>query len=553
MFNSLLVNLRHKTIWCIIDMGFIGNIFPWPRSCNHIWWQGTLWLGAEFHCLPLQGKRGHIGKGQLPRSQADRAGYENPGEDCGRPHQTVGVNWRFPGWLRPRQRHYRRNLCCQAAAKEVSSCQQETLHGFRRPGEGVWSSTSEGHLVGAEKTWCGGVDCATGAGDVCKCRRRVREGYSEEFEMKVGVHQGSVLSPLLFIIVLEALSREFRSGVPWEDLYADDLVIIAESLEECVRRLLTWKEAMEKKGLRVNAGKTKIMICGTGLDLLQSSGEFPCAVCHTGVGSNSIFCNGYKHWVHKKCSELKRLKKDPDYRCTRCQGTTRPLDGRPQKEVQVGPDEPKVVASFCYLGDMLSAAGGCELSTTTCVKTVWKKFKDLLPVLSSRHLSFKTRGHVYSSCVRSAMLHASKTWPLTKPNLQRLQRNDRAMIRQICNVRPQDIVTTRSNELLVRLGIEDLDLILKERKLWWYGHVERSNGAIKTAFDIQVDGRCGPGKPKMTWKQLTERDCREWKLSAINPHEGVVGWCEGAVYLTSLGRPADIGLQLGKTCYPCSR
>ena len=38
------------------------------------------------------------------------------------------------------------------AAREVSSCQQETLHGFRRPGEGVWSSTSEGHLVGAEKT-----------------------------------------------------------------------------------------------------------------------------------------------------------------------------------------------------------------------------------------------------------------------------------------------------------------------------------------------------------------------------------------------------------------
>ena len=129
---------------------------------------------------------------------------------------------------------------------------------------------------------------------------------------------------------------------------------------------------MEKKGLRVNAGKTKIMICGTGLDLLQSSGEFPCAVCPTGVGSNSIFCNGCKHWVHKKCSGLKRLKKDPDYRCTRCQGTARPLDGRPQKEVQVGPDKLEVVASFCYLGDMLSAAGGCELSTTTRVKTAWR-------------------------------------------------------------------------------------------------------------------------------------------------------------------------------------
>ena len=49
--------------------------------------------------------------------------------------------------------------------------------------------------------------------------------------------------------------------------------------------------------------------------------------------------------------------------------------------------------------------------------------------------------------------------------------------------------------------------------------MEHSSGAIKTAFDIQVDGKRGPGRPKMTWKPLTERDCREWKLSAINPHD----------------------------------
>ena len=117
------------------------------------------------------------------------------------------------------------------------------------------------------------------------------------------------------------------------------------------------------------------------------------------------------------------------------------------------------------------------------------------------------------------MLHASETWPLTKPSLQRLQRNDRAMIRQICNVKPQITATIRSPELLARLGTEDLDLILKERRLRWYGHVERSNGAVKTAFNIQIDGKHWPGRPKITWKQLTERDCREWKLSAIDPHD----------------------------------
>ena len=166
-----------------------------------------------------------------------------------------------------------------------------------------------------------------------------------------------------------------------------------------------------------------------------------------------------------------------------------------------------------YLGDMLSAAGGCELSTTTRVKTAWKKFKELKPVLSSRHLSFKTCGRVYSTCVRSAMLHASETWPVRKPCLQHLQRNDRAMIRQICNVKPQDTATIRSIKLLARLGIEDLDLILKERRLRWYGHVEHSNGAVKTAFDIQVNGKRGPGR------KMTERDRREWKLSAIDPHD----------------------------------
>ena len=145
---------------------------------------------------------------------------------------------------------------------------------------------------------------------------------------------------------------------------------------------------------------------------------------------------------------------------------------------------------------MLSAAGGCELSTTTRVKTAWKKFKELKPVLSSHHLSFKTQGRVYSMCVRSAMLHASETWPVTKPCLQPLQRNDRAMIRQICNVKPQDTATIRSFELLARLGIEDLDLILKERRLRWYGHVERSNGAVKTALTYRLMENVGLGGPR---------------------------------------------------------
>ena len=61
------------------------------------------------------------------------------------------------------------------------------------------------------------------------------------------------------------------------------------------------------------------------------------------------------------------------------------------------------------------------------------------------------------------MLHASETWSLTKPDLHHLQRNDRAMISQICNVKPEDVATIRPNKLLAQLEIDYLEVVLKEK------------------------------------------------------------------------------------------
>ena len=112
-------------------------------------------------------------------------------------------------------------------------------------------------LRSTEKNECTRAVVESHQSHMQSCKNSCNE-VGEEFEVKVGVHQGSVLSPLLFTIVLEALSKAFRGGLPREILYADDLVLIAQSDEDMIKKIQKWKNGFESKGLRVNVIKNKI-------------------------------------------------------------------------------------------------------------------------------------------------------------------------------------------------------------------------------------------------------------------------------------------------------
>ena len=115
-----------------------------------------------------------------------------------------------------------------------------------------------------------------------------------------------MFSPLLFITVMEVISREIRGGLPWELLYADDLVLMAESEDELRQKLLTWKSALEAMGLKVNVSKTKVMFGGKCNKASVGHVKYPCGVCSKGFGSNSILCTACGKWIHKRCSGIKR-------------------------------------------------------------------------------------------------------------------------------------------------------------------------------------------------------------------------------------------------------
>ena len=75
------------------------------------------------------------------------------------------------------------------------------------------------------------------------------------------------------------------------------------------------------------------------------------------------------------------------------------------------------------------------------------------------------------------------------------------MVRQICNIKPEEVVTERPRELLAKLDLNDLDLILTETRLILFGHNDGLSVTLRTACDMRVDGKRGPGRPKITWKE----------------------------------------------------
>ena len=150
----------------------------------------------------------------------------------------------------------------------------------------------------------------------------------------------------------------FTKALAWPSI-----VIITESREKLPEKLIIWKTNTEGKGLRVNMGKTKVLISGLGHNVLQKSDRDLCDVCLNDVGTNPIFCDDCYSWVHKRCSGISgHLKPGPSFGCKWCTGQVRPVDGKPMTEVTVGRENPDVVPSFCYLRDCLSSCGGCELA-----------------------------------------------------------------------------------------------------------------------------------------------------------------------------------------------
>ena len=91
-------------------------------------------------------------------------------------------------------------------------------------------------------------------------------GTTEGFKVKVGLHQGSALTPFLFAVIMDRLTDEVRREPLWTMLFADDIVICKESREEVEQRLECWRFALERRGMKVSRSKTEYLCINGGND-----------------------------------------------------------------------------------------------------------------------------------------------------------------------------------------------------------------------------------------------------------------------------------------------
>jgi len=102
----------------------------------------------------------------------------------------------------------------------------------------------------------------------------------------------------------------------------------------------------------------------------------------------------------------------------------------------------------------------------------------------------------------------SETWPVRKEIQVALQKAEMRMVRWMCGVKLQDRVP--SKELRGTLGLDDIISVLQQNRLLWYGHVLRKedNDWVKECMQYEVEGARTRGRPKKTWREIVEKDCK---------------------------------------------
>ena len=283
---------------------------------------------------------------------------------------------------------------------------------------------------------------------------------SEEFQVTTGVRQGCLLSPLLFLVVLDWVTKtayaRSRKGIQWtltqklEDLeFADDLALLSHRLQDMQEKVDALSEVAKRVGLKISQEKTKV---------LRTNNKQEAPITIGGVATENV------------------------------------------KE-------------FAYLGSIISQTGGTDEDITARIKKARQAFAILRPVWKSTAISIHTKIRIFSSNVKSVLMYGSETWRFTNSSSHKIQTFVNKCLRQILNVKWFDKVP--NTDLWTRANQDPMAVQISKRKWRWVGHTLRKKPAniTRQALMWNPQGKRKRGRPKQTWRRSAETELKNIGMS----------------------------------------
>ena len=281
-----------------------------------------------------------------------------------------------------------------------------------------------------------------------RCAVRVTEG----FEVKVGLHQGSALSPCLFAMMMDRMTDEIREEAPWTMMFADDIVICSESKERVEEKLESWRYALERRGMKVNRRKTEYMCVNERQD--NSSG-------------------------------------------------TVKMQGEVVAKVE----------DFKYLGSTVQSNGECGREVKKRVQAGWNGWRRMSGVLCDRRVPARVKGKVYKVAVRPAMLYGLETVALTKRQEAEMEVAELKMLRFSLGVTRMDKI--RNEYIRGTAQVGKFGEKTREARLRWYGHLRRKDDGYigRRMLRMELPGKRKRGRPNRRFMDVVKEDMAEVEVT----------------------------------------
>lgn len=289
------------------------------------------------------------------------------------------------------------------------------------------------------------------------CRVLHKGNLSDPILCRSGVRQGCILSPLLFLLVLDEILTTLdgnKTGIQWslrsndhlEDLdFADDIALLSTKRSAMQTKLTTLKTNAQKVGLNINISKTKSMQVGA-----QTPTSFV-------------------------------------------------LDGLPIERVE----------KFTYLGSQITTDGGAREDVKTRIRKAQCAFGQLQNIWNSKNLSLKTKIRIFNSNVKSVLLYGCETWLVAEEVTRKLQVFVNRCLRRILQIFWPNTI---SNLDLHRKCNQDLiENEIRRRKWGWIGHTLRrdANNIARQALDWNPQGQRKRGAPRRTWRRSLDTEIQK--------------------------------------------